>query len=111
MLAPRVLHRFKCRPYVSEGDVLSMQQPVLAMMRKALGVASAFSRNLMVGAWRHKMVGLECWWDRLMRDKLGMLMSMLMCEEWGEVRKVVVVWMRRLEEASGVRGGADGGGL
>ena len=104
VLAPRVLYRFRCR-HVSKEDVLAMQQPVLAMMRGGLGVTSSFSRELLVGARRHRMVGMECWWDRLMREKLGMLMSMLMCDEWVEVRQVLGVWMKRLEEASGMRGG------
>jgi hypothetical protein len=92
VLAPRTLYRLRCR-YVSRDDVERLQQPVLAMLREGLRVCGSFSRDLMVGSRRHRMVGIECWWGRVMQEKLGMLVSMLMSPGWCDAGRVMRVWV------------------
>ena len=102
VLGPKAMYKFKHR-YVRRQDIEELQRPLLVMVREGVRVGSGFARDLLLGQVRHRMGGVECWWDRLMREKLGMLSHMLRDKRWGQLGGVVRVWMNRMMEVSGCR--------
>ena len=82
---------------------------VLRMMRKGLGLASSFPKGVLTGGRRFRMVGLDDWWDRSMREKALILMRVLVDDRWGNLREVVLLWLRRMGEAAGCREGVLSG--
>ena len=104
VLKPQVMYRLRHRS-VSERVVRGLHAPVLAMVRKALGVNSKFSGELMTGGVEYRKVGLDDWWDELMVEKVLMMLKMATDGRWGLAGEVMGMWVLRMKEAAGVRDG------
>ena len=72
-------------------------------MRHAMGLNQHFPRHVLEGPRELRMLGVAGWWDRLMEDKVVMLMQMLRNSSWEGVEGVLKVWLDRLKEAAGCR--------
>ena len=90
---------------VEEESVRRVEQPIKAALKHSCGLPVTFPDGVWHGSKEAGMVGELSWYDRLMAEKVQLLLLGLGGRKWEGCRGVVEVWRRRLAEAAGSRAG------